>query len=128
DWFALEEGDIGITEGMDVKIEMAGTRPIRQSLRRLAYTIRDEVKLEIEKLLHLNVVVESVSPWASPIVAVWKKDGSLRLCADFRKLNDVMRKDAFPLPHCEDLLNAAGKGTPRFITKLNLKTGFHQVR
>ncbi len=127
DCFALEEGDIGITEGIEVEIEMEGARPIRQSPRRLAYTIRDEVKLEIEKLFRLNVVIESASLWASPIVAVHKKDGSLRLCVDYRKLNDVTHKDAFPLPRCEDLLNAAGKGTLRFITKLDLKTGFHQV-
>ncbi len=53
-----------------MEIETEGTRPIRQSPRHLAYTIRDEVKLEIEKLLRLNVVIESASPWASPIVAV----------------------------------------------------------
>ncbi len=51
----------------------------------------------------------------------------MRLCIDYRKLDDVTRKDAFPLLRCENLLNAAGKETPRFITKLDLKTGFHQV-
>ncbi len=72
--------------------------PIRQLPRRLAYMIHDEVKLEIEKLLHLNVVIKSASPWASPIVAVHKKNGELCLCVDFHKLNEVMHKDAFLLP------------------------------
>ncbi len=60
-------------------------------------------------------------------MTVRKKDGALRLCIDFRKLNEVTHKDVFPLQRCNNLLNAAGKGTPRFITKLDLKTGFHQV-
>ncbi len=61
------------------------------------------------------------------IVAVHKKDGTLRLCVDYRKLNDVMHKDAFPLPHCDDLLNAVGEGTPQVITKLEMTQGYHQV-
>ncbi len=56
-----------------------------------------------------------------------KKDGTLRLCIDYRKLNDVTRKDAFPLPRCDDLLNAAGQGTPQVITKLDMMQGYHQV-
>ncbi len=85
------------------------------------------MKKEIENLLKLCVVRESNSPWASPIVAVRKKTGELQLCVDFRKLNEITEKDAFPLPRCDDLLDAAGQGNPRFKTKLDMAQGFHQV-
>ncbi len=102
-------------------------KPIRQSLRHIAYTIWDEVKKEIEKLLCLQVVKDSDLPWSSPILVVRKKMGDLRLCVDYRKLNDVMHKDAFPLPRCDDLIQAAGQGTPHFVSKVNLTQGFHQA-
>ncbi len=85
------------------------------------------MKEEVDKLLWLRVVQESNSPWSSLIVAVRKKDGTLCLCVDYRKLNDVRCKDAFPLPRCDDLLNAAGQGTPQVITKLDMTQGYHQV-
>ncbi len=85
------------------------------------------MKKEIEKLLKLCVVQESNSLWASSIVAVRKKMGELRLCVDFRKLNEITEKDAFPMPRCDDILDAAGQGNPCFITKLDMAQGFHQV-
>ncbi|MCP4546559.1 MAG: RNA-directed DNA polymerase, partial [bacterium] len=124
---SLDHGELGTTKGIEVEIDTEGARPIRQALRQLAYVLRDEVKEEVDKLLRLRVVQESNSPWSSPIVAVCKKDGTLRLCVDYRKLNVVTRKDAFPLPRCDDLLNAAGQGTPQVITKLDMMQGYHQV-
>ncbi len=85
------------------------------------------MKEEVDKLLRIRIVQESNSPWSSPIIAVRKKDSTLRLCIDYRKLNDVTCKDAFPLPHCDDLLNAAGQGTQQVITKLDMMQGYHQV-
>ncbi len=77
--------------------------------------------------MKLCIVKESNSPWASPIVAVQKKTEELRLCVDFRKLNEITEKDAFLLPRCDDLLDAAGQGNLWFITKLDMAQGFHQV-
>ncbi len=73
-----------------MEIDTGDARPIRQAPCHIAYTIRDEVKKEVDKLLGLHVVQESNSPWSSLIVAMWKKDGTLCLCVDYRKLNDAM--------------------------------------
>ncbi len=85
------------------------------------------MKEEVDTLLQLHVVQESNSPWSSPIIAVHKKDGTLCLCVDYRKLNDVTCKDTFPLLRCNDLLNTVGEGTPQVITKLDMMQGYHQV-
>ena len=80
----------------------------------------------INNMLAENVVQESTSPWASPIVLAKKKDGSLRFCVDYRRLNAVMRKDVFPLPRIDDLLDKM-RGKSVFST-LDAKTGYWQIQ
>ena len=78
----------------------------------------------MKEKLEQEIVRPSCSPWASPVVMV-KKDGTLRFCIDFRKLNDVTVKDAHPLPRIDDTLEAL-KGAKMFST-LDLKSGYWQV-
>ena len=75
---------------------------------------------------NLGVVRPSSSPWASPIVLVKKKDGSLRFCIDYRELNSVTKADIFPLTRIDDLLDQLGES--RFFSTLDLASGYWQVQ
>ena len=75
--------------------------------------------------MNIGIIDVSNSDWASPIVLVKKKDGSLCLCVDYRRLNIVIRADAYPMPRVDDLIDQLGKA--RFISTLGLTKGYWQV-
>ena len=72
-----------------------------------------------------GVIERSTSEWAFPIVLVKKKDGSLRMCVDYRRLNAVSDADAYPMPRVDDMIDALGKA--KYITTLDLARGYWQV-
>lgn len=119
------EESLGHTDVMQHKIDTGDARPIRQYPRRLPYAYRDETRKQVAEMLDQGVIQPSHSPWASPIVLVKKKDGSFRFCIDYRKLNEVTRKDAHPLPRVDDLLDAL-HGSQMFST-LDLRSGYWQL-
>ena len=125
DVFIQDGDDLGYTETYKHKIPTIDDIPVTQPFRRIPPTQYQEVKEHIQKLLEDQIIVESYSPYASPIIVVRKKDGSIRLCVDYRKLNAKTVKDAFPLPRIEESLDAVG--TAKWFSTLDLASGFNQV-
>jgi len=79
----------------------------------------------LDNLLELDIIEESDSPWASPIVLVRKSDSTLRLCIDFRRANAATVPDPFAIPRVEDLLDRVGPS--KYLTKLDMTRGYWQM-
>ena len=122
--FSKSKYDIGLTHVVQHKIDTGNTRPIKQPPRRLPFSQRKEVDTEVQKMLDHNIIKPSHSAWSSPLVVVRKADSSLRLCVDFRKINEITEKDSYPLPRIDDSLDAL-KGNTWFST-LDLVSGYYQ--
>lgn len=99
--------------------------PVYQRARRLAMSKQKEVDVQIQKWLDNGIIQPSLSDYASPIVLVRKKDGTVRLCVDFRKLNEKVIKTRYPLPNIEDQIDRL-KGAKVFST-IDLENGYFHV-
>ena len=87
--------------------------------------MREELRNEVDSILKMEVVRPSTSPYASPIVMVKKKDGSNRVCVDFRKLNRITEVDSEPMTTAEDLFcRLSGK---KYLSKIDLTKGYWQI-
>ena len=85
-----------------------------------------ELKLQLQELLEKGFIRPSISPWGAPMLFVKKKDGTLRLCIDYRQLNKLTVKNKYPLPRINDLFDQL-KGASVF-SKIDLRSGYHQLR
>jgi hypothetical protein len=125
DIYAGNNEDYSRTNKVYHCIDTGDARPIRQHPRRLPLAKQAEVSEMLDDMQRREVIEESDSPWSSPDVLVRKKNGELRFCVDYRKLNDVTKKDCFPLPRIDDTLDTLA-GANWFST-LDLKSGYWQV-
>ena len=87
--------------------------------------LQHAVKGEVEKMFQQEVIQPGSSPWSSPIVMVKKKDGAWRFCIDFRKVNSVTHKDAYPLSRIDATLD--GLSGSSYFTTLDLASGYWQI-
>ena len=126
DVFVLEEGERGETGLVQMKIDTGDVMPKHQPVRRTHFAARQEIATQLKQMQDQNVIYPSDSPWASPVVLVRKKDGSLRFCIDYRGLNSVTKSDTFPLPRIDDLLDQLGKA--KYFSTLDLAAGYWQVQ
>ena len=125
DVFSLSEQDLGRTNLVTHNIDTGDARPIKQHPRRTSPSKHAEIERQVEDLLQRGIVKKSNSPWSSPVVLVTKKDGSQRFCVDYRQVNAVTVKDAYPLPRIDDSLCSLS-GAEWFST-LDLASGYWQV-
>ncbi|TPX29986.1 hypothetical protein SmJEL517_g06300, partial [Synchytrium microbalum] len=105
-------------------IDTGTSGPVKSRPYKVDHSKRQYIAERIEELLHNKVIRPSRSPWSSPVVLVPKKDGSIRFCVDYRKLNLATIKDSYPLPLQEDLLNNVDK---TWYTTLDLAAGYWQI-
>ena len=105
-----------------MNIDTGDAMPIRQAPCRTPFAVRCEVARHLQQMQENGVIQPSSSPWASPIVLVRKKDGTMRFCVDYRKLNEVTKADKFPLPRIDDLLDQLGKA--QYFSTLDLAAGY----
>ena len=102
------------------------TQPISIPPYRMAPTELKELKEQLRELLEKGFIRPSISPWGAPVFFVRKKDGSLRMCIDYRQLNKVTIKNKYPLPRIDDLFDQL-QGANHF-SKIDLRSGYHQLR
>ncbi|EFO88558.1 hypothetical protein CRE_13684 [Caenorhabditis remanei] len=125
DVFAVEESELTQTDMAKCGIELQEEKLIRQKCRPVPLALHDKLKAMLKDLEQRRVIKKCRSPWASPVVLVKKKDGSIRMCVDYRKLNAVIKLNAHPLPHIESTLQALGR--KKWFTTLDLMAGYWQI-
>ena len=126
DVFSKGPEDFGCTDTIVHDIPLIDPTPFRMPYRRIPPSDFSEVKDHLKELQAAGIIKPSKSPFASPIVIVRKKDGRIRLCVDYRKLNTRTVRDAFPLPRIDESLDALHKA--KYFTSLDLMSGYLQVQ
>jgi len=125
DVFSKNEFDIGRTPLVECHIDTGNSRPIRQPLRRQPHKHMEAIDERVNEMLRHGVIEPAASPWASNVVLVSKKDGSLRFCVDYRAVNAVTYKDAYPLPLIDNCVNAMSRSS--WFSTLDLRAGYHNI-
>ena len=115
----------GRTDLIQHDIKLSTSEPIRSKGYPVPFRACDVMDSEIKEMLELGVIEKSVSPYSSPVVLVPKKDGSVRFCIDFRKLNKVTEFDAEPMPNMEEVINRMSGN--KFFTRMDCSKGYWQV-
>lgn len=116
----------GCTDIIEHKIMLTTNVPLRSKPYGVPHAMVDEFQQEIENMIKMGIIERSDSPYASPVVLVRKKDGSIRFCVDFRKLNAISLFDPEPIPSVDELLVKIANG--QYFTKIDLSKGYWQVK
>ena len=125
DIFSTGETVIGRCTFVKHMINLTDETPFKQRHRRIPPAMIDEVRAHIEQLRAGGLIRPSHSPWASNVVLVRQKDGKIRMCVDYRQLNNRPVRDSYALPRIEEILDTlAGL---KYFTVLDMKSGYHQV-
>uniref|UniRef100_A0A3B3CR12 Gypsy retrotransposon integrase-like protein 1 n=1 Tax=Oryzias melastigma TaxID=30732 RepID=A0A3B3CR12_ORYME len=123
--FSKHDLDFGKTSKVRHRIKLSDQTPFKQRPRPIHPQDVDAVRTHLKDLLETGIIRESDSPFASPIVVVRKKDGGVRLCIDYRKLNLQTIKDAYALPKLEDTFTALSGS--KWFSVMDLKSGYYQI-
>ena len=126
--FCLEENEMGCTDATEHVIELLPEQdePFKERFRRIAPHEVEEVCQHIQEMLDRGAIWPSQSSWCNLVILVWKKDGTLRFCIDFRHLNACTKKDSYPIPKCLETMESLVGA--RYFSTMDLKSGFWQVK
>ncbi|KAD2805171.1 hypothetical protein E3N88_38548 [Mikania micrantha] len=119
----------GIPSDRDVEFRIdliPGAKPIAKAPYRLAPSELQELMTQLQDLLDKGFIRPSISPWGAPVLFVKKKDGSFRMCIDYRELNKVTVKNKYPLPRIDDLFDQLQGAS--WFSKIDLRSGYHQIK
>jgi hypothetical protein len=126
DLFSEGAHDLGQTNTVEHVINTGDAGPIKSAARRVPMQRRQALNKMIAEMEENKVLKKSNSPWASPVVLAPKKDGTLRFCVDYRAINELTKKDAYPLPRIDDILESLQEA--KYYCHLDLASGYWQVR
>ncbi|KAL8605939.1 hypothetical protein ACOMHN_024763 [Nucella lapillus] len=109
----------------ECRVDLTDDNPIRSKPYPVPFSQRETVKEEVEAMFKMGVIEPSVSPYASPIVLVKKRDGKIRFCVDYRKLNKAAVFDVEPMPSIDYIY--AKMGEAQVLSKIDLTKGYWQI-
>ena len=126
DVFSLEPSKLGCTHSTEHVIKVTDHTPFKEQFRWIPLPLVGEVHMHLQEMQDLGAIHPSQSAWCKAVVLVWKKDGGLCFCIDFHCLNAHMKKDSYPLPRIQKVLE--GLVGARHFSCLELKSGFWQIK
>ena len=126
DMFSLDPAELGCTHSTEHIIKVTDDTPFKEQFRRIPLPMVEEVRNHLKKMLESGTIRPSQSAWCNAMVLVCKKYGSLHFCIDFCHLNAHMKKDSYPLPRIQEVLESL-VGTGHF-SYFDFKSGFWQIR
>jgi transposase InsO family protein len=122
--FARDSMDLGRAKGVEHRINIRGN-PVKHMYRSIPQSLEAELEKQVKEMLHMDIIRPSNSPFASPALFQTKKDGTWRLCVDYRKLNEQTVKDAYPMPRPKETFRRMAGA--KFFSTLDLQSGYWQI-
>ena len=126
DVFALESNELGCTSAIEHEIRIENDEPFKEWFWHIPPPLLEEVHASLRDMLEAGAIHLSQSPWCNAVALVWKKDGTLCFCVDFRCLNAHTKKDSYPLPWIQEALESM-VGSAHF-SSMDFKSSFWQIK
>ena len=117
---------MGCTSAIEHEICIENDQPFKEQFQHIPPPLLEEVRASLQDMLEAGMIHPSQSPWCNIVILVWKKDGTLQFCVDFRHLNTRMKKDLYPLPQIQEALESM-VGSAHF-SSMDFKLGFWQIK